>query len=100
METHENDLRMAKCPHFDNCSAPICPLDEFSSERVYLPNEPKCDMEKPVRFRIGKDLPNLGLLPEELSPTIRYYGNLNEARKALIIKFMPSVDKNNDLNVK
>ena len=99
METSENNQRMAKCPHFNRCSAPICPLDEFSFQRVYLSNEPKCDMEKPVRFRIGRDMPSLGLLPQELSSTIQSYGDINKAREALLIRFLPSVVKNNSSSV-
>lgn len=31
-----------KCPHFDCCNAPLCPLDPAMESRVFLRDEPIC----------------------------------------------------------
>ena len=96
METVENTARMNKCLSFDGFSATICPLDKFMEDRIYLKGDSKCIAEKPTRFKIGKDLPNLGLLPAELKGYREYHGSVNKTREALLIKFAPTLTKKNE----
>lgn len=39
---------MKKCPRFQRCSVPLCPLDREVENRIYLEGEPTCrlDFEK------------------------------------------------------
>lgn len=58
---------MEQCSKYNKCNAPLCPLDPDMRKRVYYAGEPVCTMEKQVRVRLGKNLPNKGLLPKELA---------------------------------
>jgi hypothetical protein len=70
---------MEKCPRFDYCSAPKCPLDPFMNERVYYKPreaikrwgeiEPVCNSHLGMRRKIAKghNLPLMGLTREELN---------------------------------
>jgi len=40
----ENGLNMRKCPRFEFCSIPKCPLDYFMKERTELPEDEKCPL--------------------------------------------------------
>jgi len=31
------------CPRFDECDAPLCPMDEDRAKRTWFPDEPICD---------------------------------------------------------
>lgn len=63
----ENTKIMKKCPRFQFCNAPICPLDYFQDERVELEGEEKCALAKSTRKRIGKGtiLPHQGMTKRE-----------------------------------
>jgi len=37
---------MRKCPRFDECSIPLCPLDYWMSERTELTEDTRCPMFK------------------------------------------------------
>ena len=53
--TEEQNVKiMEKCPRFQFCNAPICPLDYFQDERVELDGEEKCALAKSIRKRIGE----------------------------------------------
>ena len=44
-QTKKNDktvIEMAHCPRFDQCCAPICPIDTDWRERVHRKGEPVC----------------------------------------------------------
>ncbi len=42
----ENLTNMQKCPRFEKCSIPRCPIDKDMSERVELKEEEKCILFK------------------------------------------------------
>lgn len=63
----KNIERMKKCPRFDTCSCPNCPLDQFYKSSFALPGEEKCKLSKKLRQKIGSDLPWKGLTPKELA---------------------------------
>ena len=57
---------MYKCPNFQKCNAPKCPLDPDMSARIKLPEDPVCTLDKKTRMEVGKDLENKGLFSSEL----------------------------------
>ena len=42
METWENDNNIRKCPKFEKCSVPCCPLDFWAKDRVQLVEDQRC----------------------------------------------------------
>lgn len=76
---------MYLCKYFDKCSAPICPLDEFMSQRTYVKGELKCTLDKRSRKRLGVDLPNKGLLPTELR-SLKAWKSRSEKSKTETLK--------------
>ena len=50
----ENVKIMEKCPRFQSCNAPKCPLDYFQDKRTELEGDDKCALPKSIRKRIGK----------------------------------------------
>jgi len=88
METPENTARMEQCPSFEGCSAPKCPLDQFMTQRFYYLGEPKCVANLSTRVRLGKDLPNLGVLPRQLNGFVRFYGSIDKVKEVLLTRFV------------
>lgn len=86
-ETKENTDRMEKCPSFEHCDAPRCPLDELYEHRVAYPEDPVCVAEKPTRYHLGKSLPRRGMFPIEWAAYLRFYGTAEEVDKALKERF-------------
>ncbi len=86
MTEKENVENMKKCSRFDSCSVPFCPLDYWQDERVVLSDEPKCDMEKEVRYRIGKntELPNKGLTKSEMAGKKNWESKTDKEKEAII----------------
>jgi len=74
---------MRRCPRWNKCSVPICPLDLNQSARVKLPGEEKCTLAKSIRTRIGRDtsLPMQGMTSREWSASQRYAQLSDDARK-------------------
>lgn len=90
---------MKRCPQFQKCAAPLCPLDPLYEERgKRQPGEEKCRAQKPTRLRIVAEalaegvetaeyLPHGGLTPKEFSDRERgkklkrEYDALPEAEK-------------------
>ncbi|MFA5047985.1 MAG: hypothetical protein WC516_03015 [Patescibacteria group bacterium] len=58
---------MKRCPRFEHCSSPKCPLDYWQDDRIVLTGDEKCGVAKSIRMRIGKDteLPLKGLTKRE-----------------------------------
>jgi hypothetical protein len=46
MNEQESLENMKRCPRFDGCSIPRCPLDYFMKERTELPGEPQCPLTR------------------------------------------------------
>lgn len=63
-ETKENTDRMRQCPHFQTCSVPYCPLDEFADYR-HTKDKRGCKVKKSVRMRLGKNMKTKGLSKPE-----------------------------------
>jgi len=74
-----------KCPRFQACNVPVCPLEPLMDERLALPGEEKCTLGKTIRLRLGKDLPWLGLTPRENAAKCRWDA-LPESEKEIIKK--------------
>lgn len=71
---------MRRCPRFDECSVPFCPLDILNHEVVRLPDEPACTLPKSIRMRLGFDIPSQGLLPKELAGLNSWLKKTDEER--------------------
>lgn len=58
---------MTKCPRFKFCSVNICLLDDQVHLRNKLDGEPRCEVAKSIRFKIGTEcgLLKLGLTSKE-----------------------------------
>jgi hypothetical protein len=82
MKEHE---LMNKCPRWNSCNAPICPLDALMEKRLRLTGEDKCKLTKKVRLELGKSLKNKGLLPKELGG-IKGYKNMDTDTQLKIAK--------------
>lgn len=54
-----NRLPYHNCPSFDRCSCNRCPLDPDFESKLRYPDEEKCRAEKPTRYRIGSEYPEL-----------------------------------------
>ena len=53
------------CPKFDNCSAPICPIDPEWQKRVHIKDDPVCFYLR-QHSKHGHRGQNTGGVPEEL----------------------------------
>lgn len=85
-----------RCPRFDRCSIPICPLDLLQDQRTRFKGEPKCTLGKPRRSRIGKGtaLKYQGLTRKEWAARKRWerLSELQKRRKkALLSKVSPFI---------
>ena len=80
---------MEKCPQFNKCNAPICPLDAEWKDRVFVQGETKCKLGKTLRKRLGKDLPNGGLLSREYSSLKVWEGRGEKDKASRIAKLTP-----------
>ncbi len=43
---NKNLINMKKCPRFEDCSIPRCPLDKDNKKRVELREDEKCVLNK------------------------------------------------------
>ncbi len=82
----ENVKIMRKCPRFQFCNAPKCPLDYFRKERVELAGDDKCKAPKSIRKKIGKGtkLQYQGMTPREWAGMIVWKGKSNEEKERII----------------
>src|SRR3990167_10858769 len=90
----ENLRRMKQCPRFNSCSCPICPLDEDKSERIYVSDEPKCNLSKSLRMKFGRDLPWKGLFPKELAGYKSWHSK-SENNKLKIVQLLATTGSKN-----
>lgn len=44
MTENENIKNIMRCPRYEECDIPKCPLDLYMSERVELPEEKRCPL--------------------------------------------------------
>ena len=59
---------MIRCPRWQRCSAPICPLDPHKELRSgAVADEKRCTLGKAKRMELGALLPSRGLWPAELA---------------------------------
>ncbi len=85
-ENTKNTQRMGRCPSFDTCSSPKCPLDEFTDTRIRYSDEPKCVATKKTRLLLGQDLKYKGLTSQEYNAIIKHYGSLDVYLKRFLQK--------------
>ena len=82
----ENVKIMQKCPRFQFCNAPKCPLDYFQDDRIKLEGEEKCTSAKSTRIKIGKGtvLPHQGLTKKELAGTKIWEAKSDKEKREII----------------
>lgn len=82
MKEKESIQIMKECPHFDSCSAPICPLDLLQEIRDKGDGEEKCILSKSKRLKIasGTKLPLQGMTKTEWASHQRW-SQLSESEK-------------------
>lgn len=58
---------MRRCPRFQRCNVPVCPLDPLQDQRTYLKGEPRCQLPKSRRIRLAEptNLPRQGMTKRE-----------------------------------
>lgn len=78
-----SSIAMMKCPRFESCSAPICPLDTLQKLRDYRSGESKCTLSKTIRRRIGRTagLEHEGLTKSEWVAEQRWGAMTDNERK-------------------
>lgn len=72
MSTHESDTHKkgcARCPRFDYCNAPVCPLDTDWHRAQYLEGEPVCGLLREL-VKDGGEARLRGCLPSLLVDTL------------------------------
>lgn len=86
-----NTNPMKKCPRFEICSVPICPLDSGQDNRTYLKREPRCTLSKAIRHRIGvaAGLPRQGLTKSEWAAKERWRGISESERTRRTVNLRP-----------
>jgi len=81
----KNIQRMQRCLHFISCEAVRCPLDDFMSKRVKLPEDKgKCVLRRSMRLRFGRDMVSFGLWPLERAALVRAHGCLETGVRAIL----------------
>jgi hypothetical protein len=86
-EETENSRRIERCLIFDSCEAPKCPLDELSEHRVSYSGDPKCTLNKRMRYLLGKRMKHCGMTPKEWDGYLRTYKSEQLIRDALVKEF-------------
>ena len=86
-ETYKNTRRMEKCPGFDTCEAPKCPLDELVDHRMLYAGEAKCKANKRSRYLLGKDTKHCGLTGIEWGGYLSVLGTEESVRNKLKEEF-------------
>jgi hypothetical protein len=76
---------MARCPRFNTCSAPSCPLDLKHDERMVLEGEDRCTLGKKKRMAIaaGTPLPRQGMTKPEWAGAQRWLNLPDSEKEAL-----------------
>jgi hypothetical protein len=55
MTTEQNIVNMRKCPRFEGCSIPKCPLDYWAKERIQLAEDMRCPNWSYLNVFVSKD---------------------------------------------
>jgi len=84
----ENTKIMQRCPRFQFCNAPKCPLDYFQDQRTKLKGEEKCELAKSIRKKIGNgtSLKYQGMTKKEWIGTKIWEAKSDEEKREIIEK--------------
>lgn len=73
----ENIENMEKCPRFETCSIPKCPLDYFMKERSELPEDGQCPLRKIIT--VGKRKKRIeGILSQKMRGIAKFIPATNK----------------------
>ena len=74
----ENLINMKKCPRWEGCSIPKCPLDFYMKERTELPEEPQCPLRRLLTK--GKHKKRIeGILSHKMRGLLNFIWNRNKS---------------------
>ncbi len=75
-------MRPNKCSKYSLCSAPLCPLDPYISERTKLSEEPKCRFLTKNKRKFWEKMLALGITP----PPKSYFIFSRKKKKTLLLR--------------
>ena len=84
---------MYRCPRYNFCNAPICPLDPDYKLRVFVNGDEKCTLSKRLRMMLGVNLDNKGLKPREKAGLDIWNSRSNESKELALRKGKENIDK-------
>jgi hypothetical protein len=61
MTEEENLENMRRCPRFESCNIPKCPLDYWMLERTELPDEQRCVLRGAKKSKRVKGIRSRGM---------------------------------------
>jgi len=61
MTDEENLENMKRCPRFESCDIPKCPLDFYMSERTELPEDERCVLRGEKKSKRVKGIKSAGM---------------------------------------
>lgn len=73
-----------KCPKFEKCNAPICPLDPEMKKRIYRKGDERCNIEKSIRVKLGSSLQWKGKLPSEIAGENTWASHTEDIRQMIL----------------
>jgi len=76
MTTEQNLENMKRCPQFEDCSIPKCPLDYWMNDRVELPEDDKCPLGRLIGGVRGKR--RKGILSPSLRGMAKFIPEINQ----------------------
>lgn len=84
-----------RCHHWNNCNAPLCPLDPIIEFRIKLVGEDKCTISKNKRRRlaIGLPLPYNGMTKKEFMGHTQWQNMSEEKRNRILNKLTKGTNK-------
>ena len=76
MTEEQNLINLKRCPRFEECSIPLCPLDNDMPKREELPEDEKCILISPRGKRVsGNKRGNLKRIIGKFVPPQNRRGN-------------------------
>lgn len=79
-----------RCHHWDECSAPLCPLDPRMEVRIKMSDEEKCSLSKNKRRKLAVGLPLLyeGMTKKEFAGSKAWQNMTEEKKREIINQFV------------
>lgn len=72
----ENIANMRRCPKFESCNIPFCPLDFYMFSRIELPEDPQCPLRKLTERKTKKR--REGILSPKMRGLLKFVWEINK----------------------